>query len=72
MPQEVVRIPGTGVTDDYKPPGECWELNSSPLQEQHVLVVHYFFFNEGWEDSVMMSCLYVQDVFNLRMTTSIG
>lgn len=29
---------GTGVTDDFAPPYECWESNSGPLREQHMLL----------------------------------
>lgn len=33
-----VRSPGTGVTDDWEPPCECWEPIPSPLYEQQVLM----------------------------------
>lgn len=36
--KEVVRSPGTGVTDAHEPPCECWELNLGPLQELQVLL----------------------------------
>ena len=33
-----MRFPVGGVTEDYKLPCACWELNSDPLQEQSVLL----------------------------------
>jgi hypothetical protein len=37
-PEEGTRSPGTGVTNDCKPPRECWESNPDPQQEQPVLL----------------------------------
>ena len=35
---EVVRFPGTGVTDGCELPCGSWELNQGPLKEQPVLL----------------------------------
>jgi hypothetical protein len=35
---EGVRSPGTGVTDIYELPCECWELNLGPLEKQPALL----------------------------------
>lgn len=36
--QKNIRYPGTGVTDGFKLPCECWELNLGPLKKQPVLL----------------------------------
>lgn len=36
--EESVGFPRTGVTDDHKPPGGCWEPNLDPLEEPQVLI----------------------------------
>jgi hypothetical protein len=33
-----IRAPGTGTTDNYELPCECWDLNLGPLGEQPVLL----------------------------------
>lgn len=33
-PEEVIRVPGTGVTKDFELSCGCWKLNPGPLQEQ--------------------------------------
>lgn len=35
-PKEGIKYPGIGVVDNCEPPGEYWELNPSPMQEQQV------------------------------------
>jgi hypothetical protein len=34
-----VRVLDLGVTDSYKLPCRCWDLNSGPLEEQLVLLI---------------------------------
>ena len=38
-PEEEIRSPGIGVTDNCKPPCGCRELNSGPLEEQAMLLI---------------------------------
>ena len=37
-PEEGIRSPATGVTDDCEPPYGFWELNAGPLKEHSVLL----------------------------------
>ena len=37
-PEDCIRYPGTGVTDDCELPCGCQELNSGPVEEQQVLL----------------------------------
>lgn len=39
-PEQGTWSPGTGVTNGWKSPCECWELNSDPLEEQTVAITH--------------------------------
>ena len=37
-PEEVIRSPGIVITEAWKLPGGCGDLNLGPLQEQQVLL----------------------------------
>ena len=37
--EEDIGFPGTGVTDSFEPPCQCWELNLSPVEGQSVLLI---------------------------------
>lgn len=43
VPTEVIGtgFPGTRVMGGFRPPCECWELNTGPLQEQVLLTIEH-------------------------------
>ena len=40
--EEGIRFPATAVTDGYKPPWRCWELNQGPQQEQQESALNHW------------------------------
>lgn len=38
MPEEGMRSPGPGVTDNFEPPCRCWEWNPDARKEQPELL----------------------------------
>ena len=54
IPEEGIRSPGTGVTDDYEPPCGCWESNLGPLEEHPVFLTA----GESFLQSISRSVLY--------------
>lgn len=57
-PEEGIRSPETGIADNGKQPGGCWELNLDPLQEQQLFLtseppvqpqVRILLLNHSWD-----------------------